>query len=149
NNNATLTVTSGTLVNSSTGTISILQGTATGIPVRTLTAALNNQGVLTVFPGAAGTFTINGNLSNSGTIDLTIGGTASGSTYDLMQVNGGVSFTGGTLNVALVNGFTLGSGQNFFPISSTFELSGEFEVVNLPSPLQYQFNMNQLQLFTP
>jgi hypothetical protein len=128
---ARLTVTSGTLVNAAGGTISALGGLAPG-GERSITAAVNNQGTISLYPGAAGVLTINGSLTNTGALNLELGGTTAGTLYDQLAVTGS-AILGGTLNVALINGFTPTTGQSFSVLTSSSGLiSGTFGTLNLP-----------------
>ncbi len=131
---AQLTVTSGTLVNAVGGTITTLDGTVGG-GTRTIAAQLDNQGTLTVGPGTAGRLTVTGSLTNSGTIDLELGGTTAATQFDQIVVGGTPSSAtlGGTLNVSLINGFTPASLNSFLVLTTgTGVLSGAFSARMLP-----------------
>ena len=79
--------------------------------------------------GGAGTLTINGAYSGSGSITLDIGGTTVGS-YDVLAVTGNASLSGGTLNADSINGFTPAQGNAFQPLTYGSH-SGTFGTVNL------------------
>src|SRR5262249_22570133 len=107
---STLVVNNGTLLNTSTGAISSLAGSGGG---RFLTAAFNNQGLITI---AASTTTNKASVAfaNSGTIDLTTGN------YTLVISGTTPSFTNtGTINVpsgrtlTLQGGVVGGAAQNY------------------------------------
>ena len=68
--------------------------------------------------GAAGTLTINGSYTQTatGTLDIDIGGTTAGSQYDQLAVSGTATL-GGTVNVALINGFQPALGNTFQPLT--------------------------------
>jgi hypothetical protein len=113
----------------------------------------------------SGTATINGNLSNSGTLapgnspgDYTVTGdyTASGtaihnfevagtsvSTYDRLLCNGAVT-PGGTLNVSLVDGFIPTTDHDLTIITGT--INGTFSTVNIPGTYALVYNNNSIVL---
>lgn len=109
---------------------------------RTLTAALDNQGTLTISPGASGILTIAGSLTTSGIINLELSGASS---FDQLVVTGGSATLGGTLNVTLINGFTPQVGQTFTILTSTLPRSGTFGT-NLPGTMSAQYNANSVVL---
>ncbi|HEX8934763.1 MAG TPA: hypothetical protein VF788_11350, partial [Pseudonocardiaceae bacterium] len=97
-------------------------GTISG-PIR------NNGGV--VAPGLSpGKITINGNYTQgaNGVLDIEIGGTAPGTGYDQLRVNGTATL-GGTLNVTLINGFQPAVGD-VFQIIAPNAFSGAFATIN-------------------
>lgn len=118
-----LIVSSGSLVNAATGTLRATSNTPTA--GRFLEAALDNQGLLELFPGAAGTLAHTGSLVSSGTITASLGGLAAGTEYGRMTVSG-TAIVGGTLTVGLFGGFTPASGNTFDIITSSGLLSGGF-----------------------
>ena len=128
---ATFAVTSGTLVNAPGATITAL---AEGGGARTLTAAVDNQGTLSVSPGSASVFSINGSLTTSGTISLDLGGLAAGTQYDQIAVTGPLSLSG-TLNVVLFGAFVPVSTNSFTILTSTGVRTGGFDPANLAAPL--------------
>ena len=142
---ATLAVTAGTLTNAAGGTITSL---ATGGATRTLAAELNNQGTLSVTPGAGGSLTLAGNLTTTGILNLELGGTTAGSTYDQLIVTGSATL-GGTLNVSLINGFTPVNGQTFSILTSSLARSGTFSTATLPAGTSVQYNPNSITLTAP
>ncbi len=88
-------------------TVNLNSGTLSG--PGTIAANVSNSGG-TIYPsgqgGLGGTLTIQGTYSqSSGTLDIDVSGTSAGS-YDVLAVTGGATL-GGTLQVNLVNGFTL------------------------------------------
>lgn len=101
---ARLSLLTGTLVNSSSGTITTSAGTVGG-GTRTIGGSVDNQGSITVAPGAAGLLAITGNLTSNGVLNLELGGTAAGTGYDRIAVSGTAALNG-TLNVAIINGFS-------------------------------------------
>jgi autotransporter-associated beta strand protein len=69
----------------------------------------------TVSPGdVTGTLSVDGNYTqgSAGILNLVIGGTGKGTTYDVLSVHGGVSL-GGTIRVSLANGFVPMVGQTY------------------------------------
>ena len=89
----------------------------------------NNGGVFS--PGhSPGKITINGNYTQgvNGVLNMEIGGTAAGTEYDQLKVNGTATL-GGTLNVSLINGFRPKVGDVFQLIAPN-SLSGAFATIN-------------------
>ena len=111
---------------------------------------MDNQGTLDLFPSAAGTLTINGSLTSSGIINMELGGTTAGSTYDVLNVTSGpATISGGTLNVTLINGFTPSNGQNFTILTSSAPRSGTFATANRPANTSMQYNPNSVVVTAP
>jgi filamentous hemagglutinin family protein len=99
-----------------------------------ITANVSNQGG-TVTPGSSpGALTINGNYVQGpgGTLAVELGGTAGGSQYDQLVVNGNATL-GGTLNVVLVNGYVPSGGETFSVVQSSGAVSGTFASTNFPA----------------
>ncbi len=99
------------------GPLNISGGTLTG--TGTINANVVNSGqVIPGGTGAAGILTINGGYSQTatGTLVIDIGGTTAGSQYDQLAVSGTASL-GGSLNVALINGFRPAVGNGFQVLS--------------------------------
>ncbi len=93
-------------------------------------AGFTNTG--TVSPGnSPGILTFTGNFSNTGTINIELGGTAPITGYDQLLVTGALT-AGGTINVSLINGFVPALGNEFTIIDAN-TLSGTFPTLNLPS----------------
>jgi len=97
--------------------VNINGGALTG--TGTINANVTNGGQ--VNPGgtdAAGTLTINGNYTQTttGTLNVNIGGTTAGSQYGQLAVSGTAAL-GGTVNVALINGFQPALGNTFQPLT--------------------------------
>ena len=85
----------------------------------------------TIVPGnSAGTLSFTGNLANSGTVNMEIGGTVAGTGYDQIKVTGSILLSG-ILNVTLINGYTPVLG-NEFTIIDAASLTGTFTTLNLP-----------------
>ncbi len=99
-------------------------------------------------PGGAGSLTLIGNLQTTGVLNLEIGGTTAGSTYDQLIVNGSATL-GGTLNVSLINGFTTVNGQTFSILTSSLARSGVFGTTTLPAGTSVQYNPNSIALTVP
>src|SRR5579859_6848656 len=85
-------------------------------------------------PGTAGTLTITGTYTqtSTGVLNADIGGTTAGTQFDQLNASGS-AVLGGTLNVALINGFTPASGQ-IFPVLTFASETGTFSAVNQPPP---------------
>jgi len=96
---------------------------------------LNNSGG-TVAPGnSPGILTIDGNYtqSNSGTLALEISGLIPGEEHDKLVVNGTATLDG-TLDVTLINGFTL-AGDMLFDVLDFNSVVNDFTTFNLPTGL--------------
>ena len=117
---------SGGFTNTSTGVIagsgSIDVGSGTLVNAGTLRPGGAN---------AAGTLSITGNLANSGSIEMDLGGATPGSGYDRIAVSGSVQL-GGSFKATLINGYTPTTGQDFDLITST-GASGSFTSFYLPT----------------
>nr|WP_090374452.1 FG-GAP-like repeat-containing protein [Dyadobacter sp. SG02]SEI59214.1 Por secretion system C-terminal sorting domain-containing protein [Dyadobacter sp. SG02] len=95
-----------------------------------LYANFTNTG--TVSPGnSPGILTFTGDFSNTGAINIELGGTATITGYDQLFVTGTLT-AGGTINVSLINGFAPALGDEFTIIDAG-ALSGTFPTINLPS----------------
>ncbi len=95
------------------GTISINGGCLTA--AGTINSNVTSGGQ--IIPGAtgvAGTLTINGNYTQTaaGALDIDIGGTTAGSEYSQLGVSG-IAALGGSVNVALIDGFQPALGNSF------------------------------------
>ena len=124
---ATLTVTSGVLVNAPTGTISSLAGSG---GTRTLNAQFDNQGTITVAQ-ALTTNKASVAHTNSGTINLTTGDwtiVISGTTPSF-TTSGTVSVGAGRL-LTLQGGVVGGAGQNFNYNGGSFGGAGTIALLN-------------------
>jgi hypothetical protein len=89
----------------------------------------NNGGIFS--PGhSPGKITINGNYTQgaNGTLNIEIAGTAPGTEYDQLRVNGTATL-GGTLNVSLINGFHPAVGD-VFQIIAPNSFAGAFATIN-------------------
>lgn len=113
--------------------ISQLTNTGTISGTGSIAAHLTNAGVITPGDTSTGILTARGVLTQSdlGALNLRIGGLSAGSDYDQLNVNGGLVLNG-TLNVALVNGFTPAVSDTFQVLKFQAE-SGGFGTLNLPS----------------
>lgn len=98
----------------------------------TLTGNLLNNGGTLIVGSSPGTMTINGNLAlgPSSVLDIELGGTSQGVSYDLLSVTGTATL-GGTMNVGLHGGFT-GSAGDAFDVITYASRSGDFATVNFP-----------------
>jgi RHS repeat-associated protein len=91
-----------------------------------------NNGAL-VSPGAsAGALTIAGNYQQglAGTLHIELGGTVPAITFDVLNVTNQATLSG-TLDVALINGFTPTRADSF-PVLTFGSHSGQFAIVNNP-----------------
>jgi fibronectin-binding autotransporter adhesin len=136
-------VQSGTVrINNSTGS-AFGAGAVTVASGATLTGAGSISGAVqmngTWAPGnSPGLVTVNSNVVLGGTLDMELGGvlratsgTSGTGYYDAMNVSNALAL-GGTLNVALYNGFVPSYG-NSFEILQSGQLSGDFGTVNYPA----------------
>ncbi len=145
---SSLTIAAGTLVNAVGGTISVLPGVGGIGGTRTLAGQVDNRGTLNLTAGGAGTLTLNGSLVTSGVINLQIGGTLPGLEYSKVAVSGAVTL-GGTLNAALVNGFTPLAAQTFTILASGSPRTGTFNTATVPSGTSVQYNANSVVVQVP
>ena len=74
----------------------------------------------------------NGEFSSASSLLIELGGTQPGTQYDRVVDSGVLNLVGGTLNVALYNGFVPSYG-NSFEILQYGQLSGDFGTVNYPA----------------
>ena len=89
----------------------------------------------TVAPGnSAGRLTIGGNYTQeaSGTLLLEIGGTTSGTDYDVLNLNG-ASDLRGTIEVQLINGYSPAAGEQFTLITSNATITDSGVSITLPT----------------
>jgi hypothetical protein len=132
----TLTVSGGTLTLqggslSATNGVQVQSGGTLTAYSGTITGAVSNYGILNLGDTTtAGTLSITGNYTQTGTLNAFLGGTSSGS-YSRLNVSGQANL-GGTLNVSFINGFMASPG-NQFTILTYGSRSGTFATVNLPS----------------
>jgi hypothetical protein len=125
---AALKLASGTLTNSSTG--SILTAVGAG-GTRTINGNVVNNGNVSIAEGGVGQLTIKGNFQNSGLVSLELHGVTAGSFSQLIvQSPGGGAILAGTLSVTAV-GFTPVTG-NSFQLMTYAGASGDFESYILP-----------------
>ncbi len=119
----------GTLLNAN-GALDISNG-ASALAEGSMTGAVSNQGTLGFF-GAPSVITITGNYtqSSAGVLDVDFGGTSL-TEYDQLQVSGTATLAG-TLNVDLINGFTISPLQEF-QIVTYGTVSGTFATNNYPA----------------
>ena len=126
---------SGTLTNGGEGgSIVVLTGAGGG---RTINGNLNNQfGVVTLHtvPGPGTSLLVTGDFASTGTLNMELGGLNAGSQYSRLSV-GGTATPGGTLNYALINGFTPTSGSLFdFLTAGAVTADAFFNVGSKPDP---------------
>lgn len=81
-------------------------------------------------------------LSDSSTLVMELGGTAAGSGYDQIQSSGTLTFDG-TLQIALINGFTPTAGQSF-NLFDWLTTGGTFDTLALPTLAGLAWNTSQL-----
>jgi len=111
------------------GSISINGGALTGSG--TINANVNSGGqVIPGGAGAAGLLTINGTYTqtDSGSLNVDLGGTTAGSQYGQLAVSGTATL-GGQLDVSLLNSFLPGLGNAFQPLTFASS-SGNFGFYN-------------------
>ncbi len=120
----------GSVIQINGGTIGLGAATSSGTITGSVTCGGSPGGTVTPRPGAAGTLTISGTYTQNagGTLDIELGGTSPGSSYDQLVV--GTAALGGTLQLTLINAFTPTVGQQF-TILTAGSLSGTFSTVTL------------------
>lgn len=98
----------------------------------------------TFSPGLSPTALEVGNiaLSNTSTLVMELGGTSPSSGYDQIHSSGQINFDG-TLQLALINGFTPVVGQSF-NLFDWLAVAGTFDVLQLPSIAGLTWNTSQL-----
>ena len=156
-NTGTVEVQTNTLrygINQQTAGITLLDGgglSAQAQPIQLLGGSLVGTGLVTVAnvqnvinsavisPGLPlGELDISGNYQQtaSGTLNIDLGGYSPGTAFDLVTVTaggaGGVATLGGTLNVALTNGFSPTNGATFTFLTAVSRV-GAFTTFNYPS----------------
>lgn len=100
--------------------------------VGTINGNLTNNGTMNVGL-SPGTLTVNGNYTQGagGILNIELGGTTQGVNYDLLRVTGTANL-GGTLNVSLFGGFTAAAG-NVFDVITYAGRTGDFAARNMPA----------------
>jgi hypothetical protein len=135
------------------GTFNFLGGT---LHVDNYTGDLNNQGG-TLAPGhSAGNTNVSGiyKQQSPARLQIEIGGTAAGTSFDTLQV-GGATVLSGALNVSLISGFTPSAGNAFQIVTANGGISGRFTSAALPAlsglvwQLDYQSNAISLIVAIP
>lgn len=112
--------------------------------------AVSNAGIINI--GASpSTTNITGNYTNTGTLNIELGGTTAGTQYDVLNITGAATL-GGTLNLTLINGFTP-SLANAFQIINYTSRTGAFSTINGQSVagglfLRPDYNATNLTLTT-
>ncbi len=98
----------------------------------------------TFSPGLSPTLLTVGNiaLSPTSTLLMELGGTSPGSGYDQIQASGALGL-GGTLQIALINGFAPAAGQSF-NLFDWAAVSGTFNTLALPALAGLSWNTSQL-----
>ncbi len=124
NNSLNMTIKEDITFNNSKGIIN-------GVGTVTSSNLFTNTGTLS--PGnSPGELNHTGNYTESGTLEIEIGGTSAGSSYDVHSILGSYSSSSATLNVSLIDGFIPEAG-NSFRIVNASSRTGNFSSVNLPS----------------
>ena len=92
--------------------------------------SFTNNGTLSIDTGAAASLAISGNYTqtSTGALNVELGGTTAGTLYDQLNVSG-TAVLAGSVNIALINGFTPSSG-NTFQIMTFGSVSGTFATYN-------------------
>jgi len=149
-NNGVVNITSGTTLNLTnsggsfvqTSGVTIVNGTLNSVPaVQIQGGTLSGSGTIngnvimggTISPGnSPGILTINGNYTQAafGAYVAELAGLTAGTGYDQVDVNGTANLDG-TLDVSLINGFTVALGDNFILMKYDSE-TGTFSMVDLP-----------------
>jgi hypothetical protein len=104
----------------------------TGTSVVANSGTFTNAG--TIVAPLTGFLQINGLFTQTGTgvINTTLNGTTAGTNYSQLQLQSPT--LGGTLNVALLGGFTPAAGDTFDVVTFSGARTGGFATVNLPPP---------------
>ena len=119
--------------NTGTGSVSVTGGVLGG--GGRIGGTLTNSSGGTVGPGtSAGVLSVQGNyVQQSGsTLAIELGGLMEGEQYDVLNVTGGITLNGGTLNVTLVNGFSPALNNSFDILDFASMAGGGFTTLNLP-----------------
>jgi len=130
------------VLNANGGEISCTTGTCNGSG--TVVGNLNNPSG-TVAPGnSPGILTVDGNYTQggSGTLALEIGGLVPGEDHDKLVVSG-IATLDGTLDVTLINGFTL-AGDMLFDVLDVDSVVNDFSTFNLPAGLVWNVSDGSL-----
>lgn len=111
------------------GVLSLAGGTFTGLG--TVTTPQVSVGAAALSPGASpGRLNLSANLTMSGesTLDIEIGGTGQGTTYDLLNASGSAALGGATLGVSFFGGFenSVLATDTFTILAAAGGLSGTF-----------------------
>ncbi len=118
-----------------------LSGTTVFLGTNTWTANVTNYGTLDIGDSGSdyGTLAITGNFTNDsgGTLNVQLGGTTAGSSYDQLTVSGAASLDG-TLNIAVASGYTPGSSDTFSPVTYASS-TGSFATINGLDQGSYSF----------
>jgi len=119
--------------------LQILGGSLVGTGLVTVANAQNVINSGSISPGLpVGELDISGNYQQtaSGVLNIDLGGYSPGTNFDLVTVTaggaGGVATLGGTLNVALTNGFSPTNGASFTFLTANSRV-GAFATFNYPS----------------
>lgn len=106
------------------GQINISGGTLSGLGTAVGNVTIGAAGTLS--PGDPGNFNIIGGLTLTGTYDEAIAGQNVPNTgkYDFVSVTGAAALTGGTLDIALLNGFIPVAGQQYVILDAAGGLGG-------------------------
>jgi cytoskeletal protein CcmA (bactofilin family) len=122
--NVTGTLTSATPV--------LVNGTLAG--TGTVSADVVNAGTVSPGPGTAH-LSILGNYTQTpaGTLDIELGGTTAGVTYDQLAVSGSANLAG-TLALSVVNGFAPANGDTFLPLMYASRTGGFDSVTGVDLP---------------
>ncbi|HEX9581790.1 MAG TPA: hypothetical protein VF970_11860, partial [Gemmatimonadales bacterium] len=150
-NNGTVDIQSGTLdlqiLTHNSG--AVIQGTGTAslsaTPANRVLSGTFAPGTSPGILGISGTF----DPTATGVLNIELGGTTVGTQYDQLAVTGAATLTNATLNVTLINGFTLTSGQTFTVLTTTGLINGTFATENLPPGVTATYNANSVVLVVP
>ncbi len=126
NQSAGTTTVDGTLAGGGTTVVSVTGGTVQGKGTLKTNVSLGGGTLNVGDAGKAGLLKITGTYTQlaSGTMNVSIGGTAVGSKYSQLQITGAASL-GGTLTAAEVNSFTPTVGQTFTVLTAA-SVTGTF-----------------------
>jgi hypothetical protein len=119
--------------NNGTGSVDVTSGVLGG--GGRVGGALTNSSGGTVAPGtSSGILSVQGNYVQQpgSTLAIELGGLVEGEQYDVLNVTGGMTLNGGTLNVTLVNGFSPALNSSFDILDFASMSGSGFTTINLP-----------------
>ena len=125
---------------SNTGQIDLQDGAAVAISNSFSNTGFTNSGTITLGPAA--TMNIHGPFTQSGVLDIQLGGTPASGQFGSLTATGAATL-GGTLQVSVVNGYSPTPGDGFTVVSYPSS-TGAFSSFSLPTgqPFAFQPSVN-------